>query len=382
MKPMGIAAALSVLCTAAHCQVAAPLLRPSATEAVRVTMHVGADRALVRETCSVYLPEGTSDVQFRWTEAPIDDASVSLHGPDDVAIGGLRRPAGESKVLSWPVQAPTAGMRRFIASYFVTGLKWSASYRVVFDAQAQTASLVGSLHLTNDSKLPLRNARLELAPAPTGVLDRLEDAEATEPAATYAALDDFTLEPGMQRRVTFLRARDVPIRILYRADPEAFRQEVRKFLMLDLRDLPVPGTLPRGGLQVQEVVGGRRLPVTAGELVHAADRDTEVALGVERDIVYDRRILSRRKTDVEFDRLGRVSGYDTSEEVRDAIRNRLPVPVRIELIEKIPGKWDFASRTTPTRKEANEVRWEFDLEPNEAREIVFKIIRHIGSRAD
>lgn len=382
MRPLLIAAAFLLMCAAAHCQVAAPLLRPSAAEAVRVTMHIGSDRALVRETCSVYLPEGTSDVQFRWTEAPIDDASVSLHGPRDVSIGGLRRPAGESKVLSWPVEAPTAGMRRFTASYFITGLKWSASYRVVFDAQAQTASLVGSLHLTNDSKLPLSNARLELSPPPTGVLDRIEGAEAAEPAATYAALDDFTLEPGMQRRVTFLRARDVPIRILHRADPEAFKQEVRKFLLLDLRDLPVPATLPRGGLQVEALADGRRLPVAAGELVHAADRETEVALGVERDIVYERRILNRRKTDVEFDRLGRVSGFDTSEEVCDALRNRLSVPVRVELIERVPGKWDFASRTAPTRREANEVRWEFELQPHEMREIVFKIIRHTGSRAD
>lgn len=382
MKATGIAAALLLMCAAAHCQVATPLLRPSAAESVRVTMHIGSDRALVRETCSVYLPAGTSDVQFRWTEAPIDDASVSLHGPQDVRIGGLRRPAGESKVLSWPVEAPTAGVRRFTALYFMTGLKWVASYRVVFDAEAQTASLVGSLHLTNDSKLPLRGARLELSPAPTGVLDRIENAEATEPAATYAALDDFTLEPGMQRRVTFFQARDLPIRILYRADPEAYKQEVRKFLLLDLRDVPLPGTLPRGGLHVEEVTGGRRVPVTTAELVHAADRETEVALGGERDIIYERRILNRRKTDVEFDRLGRVSGFDTSEEVCDAFRNRLPVPVRIELIEKIPGKWDFASRTTPTTKEANEVRWGFELQPHEAREIVFKIIRHTGSRAD
>lgn len=382
MRRMLSALSVLTMCATGLCDGAVPLIRSSAAKDVRITMYVGSDRALVRETCSVLLPKGTSEVQFRWTDANIDGSTVTLHGPADVSIGGLRQPVGASKTLSWPVEAETAGLREFATCYYVTGLKWSVSYYVTFDGAAGTASLLGKLHLTNDSKLPLRDAHLELAVAPTGAIEKLEAAEAGEAPGAYAVLEDCALEPGWQRRVRFVRVRDVPVRIVYRADPGAWKQEVRKHLLLDLTDVPVPGPLPKGHLEVYEMVSGQRVPVIGTDLNHASDKETEVYVGVERDIVFERKILSRRKTDVEFDRIGRVSGFDTSEEVCDSFRNRLATPVRIELVEKVPGKWDFAGRTPPTKKEANEVRWEFELEPDGSKEIVFKVIRHTGSRAD
>jgi len=378
-----LATAMAVLCTAcAHAQEGVPLALSSTTRDVKVTLRVGSDAALVRESAGVYVPEGKSYVRFEWTDADIDPASVRLYGPDELKIGGVRQSAGAQKSYSWPVLAERSGTRVLTASYFLKGMKWSASYYLTFDAQEKKAQLVGKLHLTNDSKLPLRNANLELCAAPAGVLDTLGGSVADGPSGTYAAVDSCTLEPGCQRRITFLQAADLPCRVLYRADPEAQKTEVRGILMVDLCELAVPGTLPKGHMEVYENTPEGCVPLVGTDLVHAADKETEVFVGAEPDIVFERTLMGTRKTDVEFDRLGRVSGFDTADDVTAVFRNRLQSPVDLELVEKVPGKWDATCRPEPTKREANEMRWALQLEPGGSAEVAFTVVKHTGSRAD
>lgn len=359
-----------------------PLALSSTTRDVKVTLRVESDAALVRESAGVYVPEGKSYVRFEWTDADIDPASVRLYGPDEVKIGGVRQSAGTQKSYSWPVLAERSGTRVLTASYFLKGIKWSASYHLTFDAQGAKAQLVGKLHITNDSRLPLRNAKLELCAAPAGVLDTLGGSTVDGPSGTYAAVDSCTLEPGCQKRITFLQAADLPCRVLYRAEPEAQRTEVRRHLMVDLCKLAVPGTLPKGHLEVYETTTEGCVPLVGTELVHAADKETEVFVGAEPNIVFERTMMGMRKTDVEFDRLGRVSGFDTAEDLTAVFRNRLQSPVDLELVERVPGKWDATCKPEPTKREANEMRWALQMEPGGSAEVVFTVVKHTGSRAD
>jgi len=359
-----------------------PLIQKSTVSSVRIILYVGQPAAVVRETCTVMVPAGESDIRFRWADADIDAASVSLLGPDDVQIGGVRQPVGTTKTFSWLVQADQAGPRRFAASYRMKGITWTPSYRLTFDPVAKTASVRGSLHLTNGSKLPIRKAQLELAVPPTGVLDKLQEATTGVRPEPYAALTSCTLEPGWQRRFTFIRARDLPARLLYRADPVARKQEVHRYLYVDMKGLPVPGALPSGHLEVYEVLDGVRHWLLSGTLSHSISAETQVGLGRELDILFERKILARHKTDVEFDTIGRVSGYDTSEQVLDVVRNRLPILASIELTEPVSGKWEITAEPAPTSRDSAKAVWVFDLEPNARQELAFTVLRHIGSRAD
>lgn len=359
-----------------------PLLRQAPIEDLSVTLYADSDRAMVQETCQVLLPAGESEVRFQWTDADVDAGAISLRSAQPVVVGGVRQPAGTSKTFAWPVRVDQAGEYRFVASYFVRSIKWSATYRLSFDAEAGTAALVGQLHLTNAGKLPLRGVDVSLCVAPSGVLGRMESAEAGGVLPTLARLEDFTLEPGWQRRVSFIRARDLPARVVYRAEPESQGQKVRRFLIVDMKDLGLPTALPKGHLEVSERVGLDLVPVAAGDLVQAQDKDTEILLGDEPNVIFERKILKRGKNMLEFDRLGRVSGYDTTEEVSDLLRNRRASAIKVELIEGIGGKWDFTSPDAPTLKEANLLKWEFELPAGKAREIRFTITRHTGTRAD
>jgi hypothetical protein len=55
--------------------------------------------------------------------------------------------------------------------------------------------------------------------------------------------------------------------------------------------------------------------------------------------------------------------------------------VRVDLVERVPGSWELSTRTAPTRKDANEMRWELDLQPGAKAEVVYSVTRHTGTRA-
>jgi hypothetical protein len=359
-----------------------PLALSSSAREVAITLRVGSDAALVQETAEVFVPEGKSSVRFEWTDADIDPASIRLDGPEDIKIGGARQTAGAQKTYTWPVLAERSAGRLLTASYFLKGIKWTASYTLTLDAAAGTVDLVGKLHLTNDSKLPLKSAWLQLCAAPVGVLGALDEAEGDVPSGTYLALQDCTLEPGRQKRIIFFRAEDLPFRILHRADPEAYKTEVRSYLLVDLSKLAVPATLPTGHLEVYERTAAGRMPVVGTDLVHAADKETEVFIGSQPNVVFERTVTNTRKTDVEFDRLGRVSGYDITDDLVAVFRNRTGTPLELELIERVPGKWDCTTDPAPTKREANELRWTLKMEPGAESQVSFTIVRRTGSRAD
>lgn len=369
------------LCTLLRADAPVPVLRPSALTGTRITMVVGSDRALVRESCTIALPAGRSELRFQWTDADIDASSVALFAPPDVTVGGGRQLSGEGKTFIWPVEVKEAGERAFVATYSLGGLRWSPAYYLTFDAGARTATLVGKLHLTNDSRLPIRRARVELCVTAAGAVDQPGAAAQSKSPGALAALEGCTLEPGWQRRVTFLTRPGLPARLAYRVDYDGQKNEVRRILYLDLRDLGLPGALPKGHLEVYEATGGARRFVTGTDLNHVTDKETEIALGPEGGVVFERKTLSSRKTDVEFDRIGRVSGFDTTEEICDLFRNHLPVAAHMEVLEKIPGKWDLKSKVAPTKTEANQVTWEFDLAAGARSELTFSLTRHTGTRA-
>jgi len=140
--------------------------------------------------------------------------------------------------------------------------------------------------------------------------------------------------------------------------------------------------LPKGKLRVYEMTPTGRFPVTTVDLNHSIEGDTEVALGAERDIIFQRQLNATTRTDLEFDRFGRVSGYDVRDEFSDALRNRLSTPATLKLTEIIPGKWGLVTDLPTTTKEDNKITWEFTLAPGELKQITFTIVRRTGTRAD
>jgi hypothetical protein len=372
-------AALTLLAAPGSADTVLFQLSPATSQAV--TLYVGSDRCVVRETTRLLLPAGRTELRFRWGDANLDPATIGLAAPADVRVSGYRAHRDEAGTYAWDVDADTPGEREFTASYNLRGLTWAPTYELTFDAAAGTATLIGRLQLNNDSRLPLRQAALQLCTTTPVIVEPLGVTAGGELTHLYADLPCVTLLQGWQRRVPFLRMEGIPARLLYRADPDNTAAEVRRILKLDLRQTPLPGALPRGHVEVLESTASGARRALGADLVQVLDGDTEFSLGTERRLIFERKMMAHRKTDLEFDRLGRVAGFDTCDDIRDRFRNRAAFAARIEVIEHAAGKWDLRADTPPTSRGVSELRWEFDLPAGAQHDVPFTLVRHSGTRA-
>jgi hypothetical protein len=372
-------AALTFIAAFGHADTVLFQLAPAASQAV--TLYLGSDRCVVRETTRLSLPAGRTELRFRWGDANLDPATIGLVAPADVRVSGYRAHRDEAGTYAWDVDADAPGEREFTASYNLRGLTWTPTYELTFDAAAGTATLIGRLQLSNDSHLPLREARFQLCTTTPIIVEPLGVTAGGELTHLYADLPTVTVLQGWQRRLPFLRMEGIPARTVYRADPDNTAAEVRRILKVDLRQTPLPGALPRGHVEVWETLADASRRAVGADLAQVLDADTELSLGSERRLVFDRKVMAHRKTDFEFDRMGRVAGFDTCDDIRDRFRNHTAATVRVELIERAAGKWDLRADTVPTRRDVSELRWEFDLPAGAQRDLPFALVRHSGTRA-
>jgi hypothetical protein len=371
---------LLAICTWTAAQTDVAPLQLGSAPARSVTLYVGSDRALIQEQATVWLRAGANDVRLRWVDAGLDVASLDLQAPADVQVSTSRVPAGETNTVAWTLTAPTAGPRTVTCSYFLKGLGWSPTYEVIYDPATGVAALSGKLHLQNDTKLPLRGAAIRLLPAPTACLE----SAAASPTA-YWELSDLHLLPGWQLRVPFLPPTPLPAQVLYRADWEANKQDVCKVLQIDLRALSLPGPLPKGHVEVLQKRDGTLLPVASSDLEARADKPTELDLGVEPSVVFERKVTARHKQGIEYDKAGRVAGYDSVEEIAVSLRNRTADDVRIELIEKTPGKTTVACKLAAAEEnpnDPNQITWPLTLKAGQSVTVTYTITRKVGSKGD
>lgn len=371
---------LLALCVLAVAQTDIEPVRLCAEPTRAVTLYVGSDRALIQERAEVWLKPGENELRLRWVDAGVDAASVDLQVPADVLASSPRQPSGESNTLAWTLTAQSAGPRVVSTSYFLRGIAWSPTYELACDRGTGGGTLTGKLQIQNDTKLALRDATIRLQPAPTTRLDA-----APCETASYLEVTGVSLLPGWQLRVPFVAPASVPAQVVCRADWEISKQDVRRVLQVDLRGLALPGPLPKGHVEVLELRDGALIPVAAGDLDARADRTTELDLGIERGVVFERKTMARRKQGIEYDKAGRVAGYDSVEEVAVSLRNRTGADVRVELIEKTPGKTTVACKLVAAAEEPNDpnqITWPMDLKAGETAAVTYTITRKVGTKGD
>jgi len=81
---------------------------------------------------------------------------------------------------------------------------------------------------------------------------------------------------------------------------------------------------------------------------------------------------------VEFDRLGRVSGFDTVEKYRLLVRNHLAEAVDLEVVEVVLDTWDFAGRAAT--EEDGRVTMDLSVPSGMERALEFTLTKHSGTR--
>jgi len=377
---MGLSAALGMLLVSVTIAWAEPSIqRLAPVSKTEVVLYSVSPAALVRQHIQVHLPEGESRLTFGWAGDNIEAASVRLSTPPGLSVGGSSKPAGTDKALAWDVAAAAEGDYQVTLMYLLGNLQRSPSYRLLCTPDRATVTLEGYLTLTNESGLALEDVEVRMILGRPGA-DPSEAMPATPSAFALTDLRDLPLGSKLQAR--FLCPMSMPAELVYRIDSESASETVQRVLVVQP---PSSGSftqeaLPRGALQAMAVQPGesaRRLLAT--ELSYEPGQEFELALGPERDLVVEREMLDQRKIKVEFDRLGRVSGFDTVEQYRILVRNRRPDAAEIEVVETVLGTWDFATRARYAQEQGR-VIMHLSVPAGEERLLQFSLTKHSGSR--
>lgn len=367
---------VTVLMLASIGAFAAPELQhlgpPPATELV---LYTGAAKALVRQHSAVRLVEGPNTVAFTWRTDKLDAASVRLQAPERVVVGETVRPAGADKVLQWTLTSEQAGEVPVTISFQLAGLKCVPLYRLIMQPGAPEATLLGFVTLTNDSGLDLRNLSAQL------VLGRPGPPTEETPPPAFTILGVSELAAGASVRASFLAPLDLGVRVIYRIDSASAAEQVRRILGIQP---PTSGTLarvplPPGPLKVIIDTPGDLDDEVVSELRYEPAEEFEVDMGVERNIAVQRRLVERRKTHIEFDRLGRVSGFDTVERYRLQVRNHTTAEVGVEVVEPVLDTWEFATEALHVL-EPGRALMHLSIPAGETGTLDFTITQHSGTR--
>jgi hypothetical protein len=345
---------------------------PPTTE---VVLYTGADRALVRGQTVVRLSAGVNTVAFTWQTDKLDAASVRLEAPVGVAVGETIRPAGADKTLQWTLTTERGGDVAVTTSYQLAGLKFTPLYRLIVRPGATAGVLVGFITLTNESGLDLPNPSVQL------VLGRPGVPTEQEAPPTFAIRGVTGLAPGASVRARFLAPIELGVRMLHRIDSARAPEQVHRVLGVQPPTTGPPArvALPAGPLTVISDTPGDLDDQVVTELTYEPAEEFEVNLGVERNLVVDRRLVERTRTRLEFDRLGRVSGLDTVERHHLQVRNHTSTEVALEVVEPVLDTWEFAT-DAPHVLEPGKAIMHLLVPADGSAELAFTITQHSGTR--
>ncbi len=318
---------------------AAPVLRHEGTDTVtQVVLYTGAPNALVRQSSMVRLHEGANSLTFEWPTDKIDAAGVRLQAPAGVAVGEMIRPAGADKALQWTLTSQADGIVPVTMVYELGGVKWAPRYRLTWTPGADAAVLRGYVTVTNESGVELAGVRAQLVLGRPGAAVPEQGGQPTFPITGLDALS-----PGASVRASLLPPMTLGARLIHRIDSERAPEQVRRWRGIQP---PTSGGLgrevrPPGPMTVIVDDGGEFEEMIAAELRYEPGEEFEVDLGVARDILVRRRLLERSKLRLEFDRLGRVSGFDTIERYELQVRNLSAADADLEIVETVLAPRDF-----------------------------------------
>lgn len=341
--------------------------------ATEVIIYTDSSKAVVRREATVRLTGGVNTVSFEWASDSVDAASIRLHGGDALTIGEVVDPAGKDRAREWTVRAPFTGDYPLTTSLLLEGLKWSADYVMSWSPNRAVATLGGWLTVRNESGMDLEGLNVQF------VLGR--PGGGGEAQASFALADLQELEPGSSVRSAFLPLVEIPVQTIYRIDSESAAETVKRIVEITPpADGPLARTpLPSGPMTIVMPTDIPPAKMLGATLKYEPSEPFEVTIGDEPDIVVERRLVERRKTAVEFDRLGKVSGFDTIESYEIALRNHVNEPIELELVETVLETWELETRALHVLEDGKALML-IDLSAEGEGALAFTLIKHSGTR--
>jgi hypothetical protein len=158
---------------------------------------------------------------------------------------------------------------------------------------------------------------------------------------------------------------------------EAGWGEVRRVVLLD----PAQATATLGRWKIEQILIIRDpAPPLLAPLSFPAGRGAELRLGPSSAVAVQRTLLDERRENLDFDRFGRVQGWDTVEEILLQVANASEYPVTLEVVEDLPSTWEIKANFSLDTSWTDRAIIRVPVEAGQQAERRYLIIKHSGTR--
>ena len=140
--------------------------------------------------------------------------------------------------------------------------------------------------------------------------------------------------------------------------------------------------LPAGDTIVEFPEASNRPAVSVGALPAPDKGKVVLALGDTQDLTVKRTLLAQRKAALEFDKLGKLTGYDLIEDYRLEVANYTAAAVKVRLWEIVMAQWELKSDPPPVKTEGGRAAFELQPAAGATATLTFTLTKHTGTRAD
>lgn len=287
------------------------------SQAMQLTIYNSADITMVKESRELTFKPGLNTIQFSWAGTLIDPTSLRLtflSSKDKLTLRDTSFPPGRNDALQWNIDSEISGSARIEINYFTSGITWNADYTAITNAKENSMNVDGFIRVINNSGEDYPNAEVRLVVGTVNLVEEIaglaqgkwryadldedkrdrvrngfkrkmkraeaakaamemEDAmpQPSAPASGAAQAKDivkeglseyflFTVEGkekipnGWQKRLKAFSAKDVDVKVIYRASDRLTRGAVHKFY--EFRNSKEKGADPKLSLGVSPLPDG------------------------------------------------------------------------------------------------------------------------------
>ena len=369
---------LIMLLAAAAC--GASVTHLSMPHSFALTLYPGESRGLVQEVRTIGIPAGGCALAFSWGGEKVDANTVQLAIPG-ATVAETVRPAGRERTILFNLQSRADYNGPVEFNYHLDGFKCAMSYRLWLGSPGKPATLALVAQVTNDSGMDLKDVSLAVEMQKNAaVATALGEAESD--LTCHVMPREIDLPVGATRTWELGRHEGIVTETAHRYHADRAGGMVEQVLRLSMpEESPLSlCSLAPGPLTIFAAEKSA-LPLAGGTLVCTPRKGVEISMGTVPQVVVKRTLQNSRRLNMEMDRTGRVSGFETLETYEVEFRNRTGEELNLLVEETVLSTWQINPQRRPDEVENTTVRWNLVLPPDETVPLRFSLLKRSGTRA-